>query len=202
MGCRTRTIANKYNPKNEVVTSRGNLSFTTINLPRLGILAGKGNISKFYELLDERLELVEKQLIERYKVQCKKKPKNYPFLMGQGVWAGSDKLGPDDDISEILKEGSLSIGFIGLAETLVALTGKHHGECEASQELGLEIVQRMNDFCEAKSEKYKMNWACIATPAEGLSGRFIKIDKERFGVIPGVTDKDYYTNSFHKKIVA
>lgn len=197
MGCRTRTISNIYDKNNEIVTGRGNLSFTTINLPRLGILSGKGNVAKFKELLKSKLEIVAKQLLDRYKVQCRKHPKNFPFLMGQGIWLGSDKLGPNDDISEIAKHGSLSIGFIGLAEALVALTGKHHGESEESQKLGIEIITMMRDFCDRKSEEYKMNFGVIATPAEGLSGRFTNIDKKKFGIIPGVTDKDYYTNSMH-----
>jgi len=196
MGCRTRVIGNTYDPENEVVTGRGNLSFTSINLPRLGIEAHK-DVGKFFVMLEERLQLVEKQLLERLRIQGKKRPKNYPFLMGQGVWLGSDKLGPNDDISEILKHGTLSIGFIGLAETLIALRGKHHGESIESQELGLRIVKYMRDFCDRKSEEYGLNFSLIATPAEGLSGRFIGIDQKRYGKIEGVTDKDYYTNSFH-----
>ena len=158
MGCRTRVISNVHDPENEIVTGRGNLSFTTINLPRLGLIAGKGNIDKFFKLLDEKLSLVEEQLLERFKVQCRRKPKNFPFLMGQGIWLGSDKLGPEDDISEILRHGTLSIGFIGLAETLVALIGKHHGESKEAQELGLKIVKRIRDFCDNKSKEHKMNF--------------------------------------------
>lgn len=196
MGCRTRVIGNTYDPESEVVTGRGNLSFTSINLPRLG-LESRGDIGKFFLMLEERLQLVEKQLLERLRIQSKKRPKNYPFLMGQGVWLGSDKLGPNDDISEILKHGTLSIGFIGLAETLIALKGKHHGESAESQELGLRIVKYMRDFCDRKSAEYRLNFSLIATPAEGLSGRFIGIDQKRYGEIEGITDKNYYTNSFH-----
>lgn len=196
MGCRTRVIGNTFDPSNEVVTGRGNLSFTSINLPRLAIKA-KGDLGEFFKYLDDILLLIERQLLERFEVQCKKHPKNYPFLMGQGVWLGSDKLGPNDDIREVLKQGTLSIGFIGLAETLISLTGKHHGEDTKAQELGLKIVKYIRDFCDRKSDEHKMNFSCLATPAEGLSGRFVKLDKAKYGVIPGVTDKEYYTNSFH-----
>lgn len=196
MGCRTRVGTNVYDPDKAILPGRGNLSFTSINLPRLGIKAD-GDIKKFYALLDEKLELVHKQLLERFEIQCLKHPRNYPFLMGQGCWIGSDRLGPDDDIKSILKHGSLTVGFIGLAETLIALTGKHHGESEESQKLGLEIIQHMRDYTDKWSEEEKMNYTVIGTPAEGLSGRFVRIDKEKYGVIKGVTDKDYYTNSSH-----
>ena len=195
--CRTHLIANTYDPSNEISPGRGNLTFTTINIVRLAILAGYGNIDKFFELLEEKLQLVLDQLLERFEIICKRHPKNFPFLMGQGVWLGSDKLGPDDDIREILKQGSLGIGFIGLAETLIALTGKHQGESEESQQLGLKIVGYMRDFCDKASETYNMNFGLIGTPAEGLSGRFTELDKKRFGIIRGITDKDFYTNSFH-----
>ncbi len=197
MGCRTRVISNVHDPSNELVTGRGNLSFTSINLPRLGLLAGKNNIETFFNLLENRMELVHKQILERFEVQCRKKPINYPFLMGQGVWTGSDKLGPYDDIREVLKNGSMTIGFIGLAECLVALTGKHHGESQESQELGLKIIGRMREITDKWAAEEKLNWGVIGTPAEGLSGRFVRLDKKRFGIIPGVTDRDYYTNSSH-----
>lgn len=197
MGCRTRVIANVHDKTNQVSTGRGNLSFTSINLPRIGLLAGHGNIDKFYELLDDRMKLVKRQILERLKAQSRKKPINFPFLMGQGIWQGSDELGPYDDISEIIKHGTLSFGFIGLAETLVALTGKHHGESEESQKLGLEIIGRMKATLDQWAQEEKLNYTLLATPAEGLSGRFVRLDKKRFGVIPGVTDKDYYTNSSH-----
>ena len=196
MGCRTRVIGNHYDPENEVVNGRGNLSFTSINLPRLGIEA-RGEIARFYQLLDEKMDLVVEQLLHRFKIQCGKKAYNYPFLMGQGVWIGSDKLGPEDSVAEVLKNGTLSMGFIGLAETLKVLTGKHHGESEESQKLGLEIVSYMRERMEQENRRTGLNFSLLATPAEGLSGRFVKIDRVRYGVIPGVTDRDYYTNSFH-----
>ena len=196
MGCRTRVISNVYDPERQVVNGRGNLSFTSINLPRLGILA-EGNLEQFYELLDDKIDLVMRQLMHRFKIQCGKKVYNYPFLMGQGVWLDSDKLDFNDSIAEILKHGTLSIGFIGLAETLVSLIGKHHGESEEAQKLGLEIVEHMRRRMDDESQKTGLNWSLLATPAEGLSGRFVKIDKKRFGELPGVTDREYYTNSFH-----
>jgi ribonucleoside-triphosphate reductase len=196
MGCRTRVLGNTYNKDSEIAYSRGNLSFTSINLPRLAIRA-EGSREIFNALLDEKLDLVLAQLFERYEIQASKHVFNYPFLMGQGVWLGSDKLSPVDEIREVLKHGTLSIGFIGLAETLTMLTGQHHGENGKSQQLGLEIIGRMRAYCDAKSAETGMNVTLIATPGEGLSGRFVRIDAERYGAIPGVTDKEYYTNSFH-----
>ena len=196
MGCRTRVMANVHDPSKAVTCGRGNLSFTSINLPRLGIEAHR-DIEVFYQKLDAMMELVTRQLLHRFKIQCSKKGRNYPFLMGQGVWLDSDKLGPDDSVAEVLKHGTLSIGFIGLAETLKALVGKHHGESEAAQRLGLEIISRMRAFCDRKSEEMGLNFTLLATPAEGLSGRFVRIDQKKYGVIPGVTDREYYTNSFH-----
>ena len=196
MGCRTRVIGNVYDPSREIVTGRGNLSFTTINLPRLGIEA-KGNIQKFYRDLDEMMDLVIDQLTARFKIQCSKTVKNYPFLMGQGVWIDSEKLSEDDNIGEILKHGSLTTGFIGLAECLKALIGAHQGESEEAQRLGLEIVSHMRERVDRQSKQTGLNYTLIATPAEGLSGRFVKIDKKKYGVIEGITDRDYYTNSFH-----
>ena len=196
MGCRTRVMANHHDPSKAVTCGRGNLSFTSINLPRLGIEAHR-DLEVFYKKLDEMMELVSRQLLHRFKIQCSKKGKNYPFLMGQGVWIDSDKIGPEDSVAEVLKHGTLSIGFIGLAETLKTLTGKHHGESEASRKLGLEIITHMREFCDKKSEETGLNFTLLATPAEGLSGRFVRIDKKKYGIIPGVTDRDYYTNSFH-----
>ena len=196
MGCRTRVMGNHYDPTKEVTCGRGNLSFTSINLPRLGILA-KGNMDKFYKLLDKRLALCCRQLLHRFGIQSKKTVKNYPFLMGQGIWIDSDKLNINDEVGEVLKHGTLSVGFIGLAETLVALTGKHHGESEESRKLGLEIIGHMRKYMDDESEKTGLNFTLLATPAEGLSGRFVRIDQKRFGNIPGVTDREYYTNSFH-----
>ncbi|MDR0287968.1 MAG: anaerobic ribonucleoside triphosphate reductase [Clostridiales bacterium] len=196
MGCRTRVIANVHDRNKEVSNGRGNLSFTSINLPRLGIEA-KGDVDKFFKDLDEKIDLVIDQLNERFEIQARKKVKNYPFLMGQGVWIDSDKLDREDEVREVLKNGTLSIGFIGLAECLVALTGKHHGESKESQELGLRIIGHMRERMDAESEKTGLNYTLIATPAEGLSGRFVKIDKKKYGILPGITDRDYYTNSFH-----
>lgn len=194
--CRTRVSTNKHDLGKQVIPGRGNLSFTSINLPRLAIMSN-GDIDKFYKLLDNRLELVHKQLLQRFELQCLKHPINYPFLMGQGVWIGSDLLGPNDDIRDILKNGTLGVGFIGLAETLTSLIGEHHGQSERAEKLGLEIIQHMRDYTDAWSENEHMNYGVIGTPAEGLSGRFVRMDKKKFGVIPGVTDKEYYTNSSH-----
>lgn len=196
MGCRTRVMANVYDKNAEVVTGRGNLSFTSINLPRIAIKANK-NIESFFEDLERKMDLVANQLLDRFKIQCNKKVKNFPFLMGQGVWRDSEKLGYNDSIEEVLKHGTLSIGFIGLAEALVSLIGKHQGESEAAENLGLEIISFMRDYTDKKAAETGLNFSLLATPAEGLSGRFVKIDKKKFGIIPGVTDREYYTNSFH-----
>ena len=196
MGCRTRVMGNVYDPERQISYSRGNLSFTSINLPRLAILADHDE-KKFYESLDSMMELVANQLLDRFEIQAAKRVYNFPFLMGQGVWLDSDQLGPADEVREVLKHGTLSIGFIGLAETLTALYGHHHGESDEMQKKGLEIVGHMRDYCDRKSQEMKMNFTLLATPAEGLSGRFIRMDKKRYGNIPGVTDRDYYTNSFH-----
>ncbi len=196
MGCRTRVIGNVHDPEREISNGRGNLSFTSVNLPRLAIKA-KGDIQRFFEDLDRVMDLVIDQLLERFEIQCRKHVYNYPFLMGQGVWIDSDKLGWNDEVREVLKHGTLTVGFIGLAETLVALIGEHHGQSERAQNLGLEIISHMRARCDAESQKRKLNITLIATPAEGLSGRFVKLDKKKFGIIPGVTDREYYTNSFH-----
>lgn len=194
--CRTRVMSDINDVENEEVTGRGNLSFTSINLPRLAI-ESKGDIKLFYEKLDDMMDVVTEQLLHRFELQYHKTIKNYPFLMGQGVWKNSDKLGIEDNLYEALKHGTLSIGFIGLAETLIALTGKHHGESEESQKLGLEIISHMREYTDKQTEKHHLNFSLLATPAEGLSSRFVKIDKKKYGIIEGVTDKDYYTNSFH-----
>ncbi|MBQ5759209.1 MAG: anaerobic ribonucleoside triphosphate reductase [Schwartzia sp.] len=196
MGCRTRVMGNVYDPSREVTCSRGNLSFTSVNLQRLAI-ESKGDMNVFYESLDEVISLVVRQLIHRFKIQSAKLARNYPFLMGQGIWLDSDNLKPDDRIAEVLKHGTLTMGFIGLAETLKALTGKHHGESLESQQLGLEIVAHMRKAMDDESKRTGLNFSLIATPAEGLSGRFLRIDRERYGIIEGVTDREYYTNSFH-----
>ena len=196
MGCRTRVMGNVYDPDREVTCGRGNLSFTSVNLPRIAIEA-QGDLEAFYRLLDRRIDLIVRQLLHRFKIQCGKKVYNYPFLMGQGVWIDAEKLGPNDSVAEVLKHGTLSMGFIGLAETLKALTGKHHGESPESQKLGLEIVSYMRKRMDGESKKTGLNFTLLATPAEGLSGRFVRMDKKKYGEIPGVTDRDYYTNSFH-----
>ena len=196
MGCRTRVIGNVYDPTREICPRRGNLSFTSINLPRIAIKA-KGDVGWFFEELERLCNLVHDQLLERLEIISNKKVYNFPFLMGEGVWIDSEKLGWTDSVREVLKHGTLSIGFIGLAEALVALRGKHHGEDPASQNLGLEIVGFIRKFCDDCSQREKLNYTCLATPAEGLSGRFVRIDKEKYGIIPGVTDREYYTNSFH-----
>ncbi|MEG1845395.1 MAG: anaerobic ribonucleoside triphosphate reductase [Oscillospiraceae bacterium] len=196
MGCRTRVMANVYDKTRQVTGGRGNLSFTSVNLPRLAIKA-HGNLDLFFEDLDRKIDLIIDQLIERFEIQAKRKVRNYPFLMGQGLWLDSDKLSIDDEVREVLKHGTLTLGFIGLAETLKSLTGAHHGESKESQNLGLEIVFHMRKRMDDASKKYGLNFSLIGTPAEGLSGRFVKMDKEKYGVIPGVTDRKYYTNSFH-----
>lgn len=196
MGCRTRVIGNVYDPSREIVNGRGNLSFTTINLPRLG-LKHRGDIKGFYEELDRTIDLIIEQLLERFEIQASKKVHNFPFLMGQGIWIDSDKLDRNDEIREILKHGTLSIGFIGLAECLKALTGAHHGESTESQKLGLEIISHMRDRMDETSRQFNMNFTLLATPAEGTAGRFVKMDREIFGEIDGVTNREYYTNSFH-----
>ena len=196
MGCRTRVMGNVYDPSRQIAYSRGNLSFTSINLPRLAIEAN-GDEKAFYEKLQYMLELVTQQLLDRFEIQANKHIYNYPFLMGQGVWLDSDNLGLQDDLREVLKHGTLSIGFIGLAETLTALYGQHHGQSEELQQKGLEIIGYMRDYCDRKSREITMNITLLGTPAEGLSGRFIRMDQKRYGKIKGVTDREYYTNSFH-----
>ena len=205
MGCRTRVMGNIVDPEKAITPGRGNLSFTTINLPRLGIKHGivgtnankKADMQGFYEELDEKLELCKDQLLERFEIQCNKRVYNFPFLMGQGNWIDSSKLKPNDKLRKVLKHGTLSVGFIGLAECLKALIGEHHGESAKAQKLGLEIIGHMREKLDEYSQQYKLNFTCLATPAEGLSGRFTKLDKAIYGKIPGVTDREYYTNSFH-----
>lgn len=196
MGCRTRVMSNVYDKNNEVVTGRGNLSFTSINLPRIA-LNNKNNLNNFFKELDSKLELVKDQLLERFEIQKNFHVYNFPFLMGEGVWLDSDKLNVNDKLEEVLKHGSLAIGFIGLAETLKVLTNYHHGENNESQKLGLKIIKHMRNKVDEYANKYKLNFSLIATPAEGLSGRFVKIDRDKYGLIKGVTDHEYYTNSFH-----
>ena len=200
MGCRTR-VMNNICGENEV-SGRGNLSFTTINLPRIGIEHGiiknkSADLDGFFKDLDGKIKLVIEQLLERMDVQGNKKVKNFPFLMGQGIWRGSDQLSSDEKLEKVIKQGTLTLGFIGLAECLIALTGKHHGESEEAQELGLKIISHMRKRIDEAADRYQLNFSLIATPAEGLSGRFTTIDKEIYGEIKGITDKEYYTNSFH-----
>ncbi len=204
MGCRTRVLANVYDKDKSITPGRGNLSFTSINLVRLGIKYGiidksrkEADMKGFYKELDEILELVKDQLLERFEIQANKRVVNFPFLMGQGLWLDSNKLKPKDKVRKVLGHGTLTMGFIGLAETLKALTGKHHGESKNSQKLGLEIVEYMRKKCDKYAKETGMNFTLIATPAEGLSGRFTAIDKSIYGIIPEVTDREYYTNSFH-----
>ena len=202
MGCRTRVLANVCGPS--VTPGRGNLSFTSINLPRLGIKHGialgerdKADMKAFYKELDETMDLVKGQLLQRFECQCSKSRANFKFLLGSGVWLNSEKLESNSKLRTVLKHGTLSIGFIGLAETLKALIGEHHGESEKAQKLGLEIISHMRKKCDEYTEEYNLNFTCLATPAEGLSGRFVAIDRSIYGKIKGVTDRDYYTNSFH-----
>ena len=196
MGCRTRVIGNVYDPTREISNGRGNLSFTSINLPRLAIKANH-NIDMFFNELSRMLDLAVDQLTERFEIQCKKCVRNFPFLMGQGVWIDSEKLDWNEEVREVLKHGTLSVGFIGLAETLKCLIGEHHGESERAQNLGLEIITFMRRRMDEVSAERHLNYTLLATPAEGLSGRFVRLDRERYGVIEGVTDREYYTNSFH-----
>ena len=196
MGCRTRVIGNNYDPSRQIVTGRGNLSFTSINLPRLAIKADH-NVGLFFEKLESMMDLAIDQLMHRFRIQCQKRVRNYPFLMGQGIWIDSDKLAPDDTVEEVLKHGTLSVGFIGLAECLKALIGFHHGESEEARELGIEIITAMRNRIDEEAKRTGLNFSLLATPAEGLSGRFVRMDAQKFGIIEGVTDRDYYTNSFH-----
>lgn len=194
MGCRTRLFENRHGEKTSV--GRGNLSFTTVNLPRLALLSG-GNYAKFLELLEETVDIAVRQLVDRYDYQSTALKKQFPMLM-KGVWVGSEDLkSPNDTVAEVIKQGSLSVGFIGLAECLIVLTGEHHGESTSSQKLGLEIITEMRDRCAYWADKLDLNISVIATPAEGLSGKFVPKDRKDFGVIKNVTDRDYYTNSNH-----
>lgn len=196
MGCRTRVAANVYDPSRQITYKRGNLSFTSINLPRLAIEADH-DIDKFFVSLDKTIDLVIDQLLDRMAFQSRFKARNFPFLMGQGIWLDSENLGPDGSVAEVIKHGTLSCGFIGLAECLIALIGKHHGESDEAQELGLKIIGHMRDRMDEQSKKTGLNFTLLGTPAESLSGRFIRLDKQKYGVIPKITDRDYYTNSSH-----
>lgn len=204
MGCRTRVYSSVFPESNHITTGRGNLSFTTINLPRLGIKHGialgerkEADWKGFYKELDQKMALVARQLLDRYDFQANQHVRNFPFLMGEGNWFGSEKLKPNDILRDVIKHGTLSIGFIGLAETLVAMTGHHHGESDEIQKKGLEIVKHMRDYCDDLAKQHHLNFSLLGTPAEGIAGRFTKIDRKEYGEIPGVTDREFYTNSFH-----
>ena len=204
MGCRTRVMSDVTDLNNQTTGGRGNLSFTSINLPRIAIKHGiclnerdKADMDGFYEELSSMMELVRDQLLERFEIQCSKRCYNFPFLVEQGIWTDGDKLKPTDRMRKILKHGSLTLGFIGLAESLKALIGEHHGESDKAQKLGLEIIGFMRKKCDEFAKEYNLNFTLIATPAEGLSGRFVGIDKAVYGKIKGITDRNYYTNSFH-----
>lgn len=196
MGCRTRVLANVHDPEKATTFGRGNLSFTSINLPRIGILAARKEVD-FWQELERILNVAYDQLMERFEIQSRRKVRNFPFLMGQGIWIDSDKLGFDDEIRDVIKHGTLTIGFIGLAECVMALSGKHHGESTEAWDLAHKIVAFMRKKTDEKAQASKLNYTLLATPAEGLAGRFIAIDRRRFGVLAGITDKEYYTNSFH-----
>lgn len=205
MGCRTRVLGNDYDPSKAITPGRGNLSFTTVNLPYLALLArsehpeakGDALLKAFMETAEKYIRLVFDQLLDRFEIQAKRKARNYPFLMGQGVYVGSDKLHPDDEIREVIKHGTLSIGFIGLAECLVALFGKHHGEDSAINEVGIGIIKYFHDRCKEETKRTGLNFSLIASPAEGCSGRLLRLTRDRFGVLQGITDREYFTNSFH-----
>ena len=199
MGCRTRVFENRFGPKTSI--ARGNLSFTTVNIVRLAIECmdepdKNDRIQKFFNKLDHVLDITAKQLCERYNFQKTALKKQFPLLMG-ALWLGSENLKEDDTIEPVINQGTLGIGFIGLAETLIALIGKHHGESEEAQQLGLRIITYFRDKANEFSEKFQHNFSVLATPAEGLAGRFTKMDRKKFGIIKGITDKEYYTNSNH-----
>ena len=193
MGCRTRVFENRHGEKTPI--GRGNLSFTTVNLVRLALESNK-NVDVFYHLLETYVDVAVRQLMDRYLYQCTATKSQFPLLMS-GMWLDSETIEGNSDVGKVLRHGTLSVGFIGLAECLIALTGHHHGEDESAQALGLEIITRMANRCKYWADKYDMNISVLATPAEGLSGKFVKKDREDFGVIENVTDRDYYTNSNH-----
>ncbi|KRQ86373.1 Anaerobic ribonucleoside-triphosphate reductase [Caloramator mitchellensis] len=195
MGCRTRTIQNRNGL--EISAGRGNIAPVTLNLPRLALKAGYGNIDAFFKNLDEMLDLAKRQLLHRFEVIANLKVKDLPFLMGQKLYMGSENLKDEDTIRDAIKNGTLGIGFIGLAETLKALVGKHHGEDKETHELGYRIIEYIRKYTDATSEETGLNFVCYATPAEGTAGRFVPYDRNTYGLIEGVTDKEYYTNSYH-----
>ena len=207
MGCRTRVMANINGPS--TTSGRGNLSFTTINLPRLAIEAhndahrdgggatDEGVYALFMHKLDETVDLVIRQLLERFEIQAERHVYNYPFLMGQGVWMDSDKLKREDTVRDVIKHGTLGIGFIGLAEAMKAIFGKNHAESQEVWDHAYKVIERIRNLSDQATKAHHLNFSVIATPAEGLSGRFVRIDRKEFGEIKGVTDRPYYTNSFH-----
>jgi ribonucleoside-triphosphate reductase len=204
MGCRTRVLSSVFPESDGVSTGRGNLSWTTINLPRLGLKHGIATGQRatpdwdaFYQDLDALIDLCADQLLTRFDFQANQTVKNFPFLMGQSNWFGSEKLGPNDTLREAIKHGTLTVGIFGLAETLKAMTGAHHGESAAAQAKGLEIVTHIRNRMDELAQKHTLNFTLVATPAEGLAGRFVKMDRQEYGTIPGVTDKAFYTNSYH-----
>lgn len=205
MGCRTRVLGNDYDPSKAITPGRGNLSFTTVNLPYLALLArsehpekqGEELFNVFMATAERYINLVFEQLLDRFEIQAKRKARNYPFLMGQGVYVGSEKLHPDDEIREVIKHGTLSIGFIGLAECLVAIFGRHHGEDAAVNDFGVKIIKFFHDKCREETKRTGLNFSLIASPAEGCSGRLLRLTRDRFGVLKGITDREYFTNSFH-----
>ena len=206
MGCRTRVISNVFDPEHQQITGRGNLFFTTMNLPYLALLAREqspANASqddvyrRFMQLVDQTLEEVIDLSHDRFEAVAKRHVYNYPFLFGQYEYLGSEKLQPTDEIREVIKQGTQTVGFIGLAETLTALFGKHHGESAYAQQKGLEIIGHMNDWLTALAHKTKTNYSLMMTPAEGCSGRLLRATRKRFGIVPGVTDKEYFVNSVH-----
>lgn len=202
MGCRTRVIENKVDPQHAITEGRGNLFWTTINFPLIALDAKKeagvtSPIPIFMNKLHEIVNSVIQYSLDRFKVVAKRKAKNYPFMMGQHEYVGSEKLLPNDDIESVIKEGTMAVGFIGLSETLVALIGKHHGESDEAQELGLTILNTMKKWVDEASEKYGFNFGVMASPAEGCTGRLLRITRKKYGVIKGITDKEYFTNSFH-----
>lgn len=194
MGCRTRVMANVNG--REGAFGRGNISFTSINLPLLALRA-KGNVDKFFKELDYALEIADKELLERYEGQCQNRKYNFPSLMEQGIWLGSDDLAPTDEIRDVVKQGTLSIGFVGLAECLIALTGKHHGESQESDELGYSIIKYIRDYCDKRVKETHLNFSCLGTPAETYCKTALEQARKQFGIIPGVTDRAYFTNSSH-----
>ncbi|ADH97843.1 anaerobic ribonucleoside triphosphate reductase [Salisediminibacterium selenitireducens] len=198
MGCRTRVMQNRHGDDQSV--GRGNLSFTSINLVRLALTSP--DTTAFFHRLDNTVHLVIRQLLERFRYQCSQPPASFSFLFGEELWHTSGTLKNGACLADVLKHGTLSIGFIGLAEALVALTGSHHGEGDKAEALGLSIVRRLRTLCDEASDTHDMNITLIGTPAEGLSGRFVKHDQKQFGTIPGVTDRAYYTNSFHVPVYA